>query len=435
MRRFISAPGLTIFFTYTLFISSTFTIAGQDASIVFLYLLGIYSLIRQRKWPDMSHPLLWMFLLFTAISLVSGIFNQYEVDTLMNLRNNWRFVFPFVLLTAMYQVDEKNLLKTYYGFWLFIAFYGIVQFFTGVDWFRPEESSLSTPYMGSGDGFGIFHAKGNFTHHLTFGGSMLLCSSLAASFVFLKGLDWKIRSLMFFAVGLLWISALASLGRSIWIGLMVSLIILLVRISPKLMLALTLLVGISAIYLFVGFESGNLKTAKPETRLEMVQHRLASGFSMKSNQDRLLMWKSAWQGIQDHFWLGIGFEKDAEVMEAYRKKISNETGHRFTNSASAGVHNIFLQTWLNYGIFGFVSFLGIWIVFFQQLIQGLKKTVRFDYGNCILWGAISGIGGFLTAGFFENNFRDGEVQTAALLLISLALFELKKQSSPLFSKK
>ena len=101
MRRFISAPGLTIFFTYTLFISSTFTIAGQDASIVFLYLLGIYSLIRQRKWPDMSHPLLWMFLLFTAISLVSGIFNQYEVDTLMNLRNNWRFVFPFVLLTAL----------------------------------------------------------------------------------------------------------------------------------------------------------------------------------------------------------------------------------------------------------------------------------------------------------------------------------------------
>ena len=314
MRRFFSAPGLTVFFTYTLFISSTFTIAGQDASIVFLYLLGIYSLIRQRKWPDMSHPLLWMFLLFTAISLVSGIFNQYEVDTLMNLRNNWRFVFPFVLLTAMYQVDEKNLLKTYYGFWLFIALYGIVQFFTGVDWFRPEESSLSTPYMGSGDGFGIFHAKGNFTHHLTFGGSMLLCSSLAASFVFLKGLDWKIRSLIFFAVGLLWISALASLGRSIWIGLMVSLMILLVRISPKLMLALTFLVGVSAIYLFVGFESGNLRTAKPETRLEMVQHRLASGFSMKSNQDRLLMWKSAWQGIQDHFWLGIGFGKDAEVM-------------------------------------------------------------------------------------------------------------------------
>ena len=201
------------------------------------------------------------------------------------------------------------------------------------------------------------------------------------------------------------------------------------------MLALTLLVGISAIYLFVGFESGNLETGKPETRLEMVQHRLASGFSMKSNQDRLLMWESAWQGIQDHFWLGIGYGKDSEVMETYRKKIRDETGHRFTNSASAGVHNIFLQTWLNYGIFGFASFLGIWIVFFQKLIQGLKKTVRFDYGNCILWGAISGIGGFLTAGFFENNFRDGEVQTAALLLISLALFQLEKQSSPLFSKK
>ena len=37
-------------------------------------------------------------------------------------------------------------------------------------------------------------------------------------------------------------------------------------------------------------------------------------------------------------------------MEAYRKKITDETGHRFNNSASVGVHNIYLQTWLNFGI-------------------------------------------------------------------------------------
>jgi len=61
--------------------------------------------------------------------------------------------------------------------------------------------------------------------------------------------------------------------------------------------------------------------------------------------------------------------------------------------------------------------------------MGLIRTKKYDYSNCILWGSIAGIGGFLSAGIFENNFRDGEVQTAALLLVSLALYELKKNRS------
>ena len=82
-----------------------------------------------------------------------------------------------------------------------------------------------------------------------------------------------------------------------------------------------------------------------------------------------------------------------------------------------------------------MSFLGIWLVFFFQVIRGISKTLTYDYANCVLWGAMAGIGGFLAAGFFENNFRDGEVQASVMLLISLALFELKKQNSPRFQKK
>ena len=434
MKRYFSSPVLTLFFTYTLFISSTFTIAGQDASIIFLYLLGIYSLIRNRKLPDMSHPMLWMFLLFTAFSLISGVLNQYEVDALMNLRSNWRMLLPFVLLTVLHMVDEENLLKTYYAFWLFIAVYGIVQFFNGADWFRPQESSVSTPYMSSGGESGVFHAKGNFTHHLTFGGSMLICSSLAASFLFIRGMYLTTRLLMIPAVLILWLSTAASLGRSIWVGLTVALFLLLLRISPKLMIIATVLLTVTATLLFMNFGEGLLSTGKPETRIEIIQHRLASGFNLKSNRDRLLMWKSAWHGIRDHFWLGIGFQKDAEVMEPYREKIIQETGHHFINSAGVGVHNIYLQTWLNFGIFGFISYLGIWIVFFYQVVKGISNTQKFDYSNCILWGALAGIGGFMAAGFFENNFRDGEVQTSVLLLVSLALYEIQKQRS-LFLKK
>ena len=289
MKRYFSSSVLTVFFIYTLFISSTFTIAGQDASIIFLYLLGIYSLIRKRKLPDMGHPMLWMFLLFTGFSLISGMLNQYEVDALMNLRSNWRMVLPFVLLTVMNHVNEKNLLKTYYGFWLFIAVYGIVQFFYGVDWFRPAESSLSTPYHSFGDGRGVFHAKGNFSHHLTFGGSMLICSSLAASFLFLRRLDLSTRLLMMCLVLILWVSTVASLGRSIWLGLTVSLFLLMLRISPIRMITATVLLTISGALLFMNFGERHLATGKPETRIDIIHNRLASGFNIESNRDRILM--------------------------------------------------------------------------------------------------------------------------------------------------
>jgi hypothetical protein len=68
------------------------------------------------------------------------------------------------------------------------------------------------------------------------------------------------------------------------------------------------------------------------------------------------------------------------------------------------------------------------------VVKGISNTQKFGYSNCILWGALAGIGGFMAAGFFENNFRDGEVQTSVLLLVSLALSDIQKQRS-LFLKK
>ncbi|HIG77320.1 MAG TPA: O-antigen ligase domain-containing protein, partial [Candidatus Lambdaproteobacteria bacterium] len=91
----------------------------------------------------------------------------------------------------------------------------------------------------------------------------------------------------------------------------------------------------------------------------------------QSNQDRILMWEAGISAIQDHFWLGIGYGNDSEIMPVYREKISERTGHRFYNSAGTGIHNIYLQTWINYGLFGFLGYLSILIIFFWQSILTL----------------------------------------------------------------
>ena len=417
-------------FVYTLFIFSSFSIAGTEASIVLLYLLGIYGLLKTRSWPRMENPLLWMILLFTAFTVVNGMLGEYGIDPWESLRSNWRLMLPFVLIPLLEQVDEKKLLMFFFSFLALFALYGFIQYFTGVDWLRPEEASLATPYLAAGEESGVFHAKGNYSHHLTFGGVMLICSAMSLSLVFCR--DWWMGDRLFYILtsGLIMISAVASLGRSIWLGLVVVLFVLLVRISPRLMLGAAILFALLVGYLFMQYGSGSLSESRLETRLDIVRHRLLSGFNMNANRDRLLMWEGAVEGIQDHFWLGIGHAMDAEVMESYRERITAETGHRFTNPASAGVHNIYLQTWLNYGLTGLAAYLGIWIVFFSQALSGLKSTEPYDFSNCILWGVVAGLTGFMTAGIFENNFRDAEVQTILLMGISLVHCQIRKAQRP-----
>ena len=144
------------------------------------------------------------------------------------------------------------------------------------------------------------------------------------------------------------------------------------------------------------------------------------------------MWETGVAAIKDHFWLGIGYNNDAKIMPIYRELIKERTGHRFNNNAATGVHNIYLQTWINYGLLGFLGYLSILGIFLVQSIRTLFQTTSFSYENSILWGGIAGVSGFMAAGFFENNFRDGEVQAMLLILMGLSLRQMQKLNERIF---
>tara|TARA_Y100001960_G_C14575757_1_gene778155 strand:+ start:211 stop:807 length:597 start_codon:yes stop_codon:yes gene_type:complete len=185
-------------------------------------------------------------------------------------------------------------------------------------------------------------------------------------------------------------------------------------------------------YLFIQFSDPSFEMKTPNSRIELVQKRIISSFKIQSNQDRILMWESGIAAINDHFWLGIGYGNDVEIMPSYRKEISNRTGHRFWTKPGTGVHNIYLQTWVNYGLLGLIGYTSIFVIFLAQSIITLRKTSKYSYENSILWAGISGICGFMVAGFFENNFRDGEVQAMLLILMGLSLRQIQKLKERIF---
>ena len=433
MSSLFSAKNWNRVFLYLLFICSTFSIAGTEASISILFLITLFHWFLKRRLSQLENPLLWAILFFMASAVFSGLLNAYETDHLMALRTNWRLLLPLLLAVILADVDEDRLLWIFFGFVMLIAIYGIIQYFTGVDWLRPTGQGFTTPYLSGTNGENtVYHGKGNFTHHLTYGGFLLLCFPLLASLIFCR--DWNPFTRLFAAaITILVLLAIgASLGRSIWLGTAVAGTILLFRLSPKLMLALTILALAGGTYLSTQFSEPSFEIRTPTNRVEIIQQRFISGFMLKSNQDRILMWEAGIAAIKDHFWLGIGYNNDAEVMPAYRELITERTGHRFNNNAGTGVHNIYLQTWINYGLLGFLGYLSILFIFLGQSIRTLFQTTRFSYENSILWGAIAGVCGFMVAGFFENNFRDGEVQAMLLILMGLGLRQRQKLNDRIF---
>ena len=204
------------------------------------------------------------------------------------------------------------------------------------------------------------------------------------------------------------------------------------RVYPKLILAISIVIIAAATYFFTQLGNFQIQNLVPTNRLEALQQRFISGFMLKSNKDRILMWETGISAIKDHFWLGIGYNNDAIVMPIYRKRISNNTGHQFQNKASTGVHNIYLQTWVNYGFFGMLGYLGILAIFLSQTTRALLRSNNFTFENSILWAGISGVCGFMVAGFFENNFRDGEVQAMLMILMGLCFNQIQYLKGRIF---
>lgn len=418
------------FFVYTLFIASTFSIAASEASITFLYLIGLVTHLWKRYLPEMNDSLLWVMLGYVAVVEVSTLMSPYHPDLVMALQSNWRFLLPFILMSIFRERHEETVLHWFFLFLFLFSLYGVVQFFTGVDWLRLPENSLATPYGDTG----YWHGKGNFTHHLTFGGFLVVCFPLTVALIFCKEWGPPARFLMLLLALTVLAGIISSMGRSVWLGTLVASVVLGLWLLPRTTLLAVLAGSVLVWGLYSQYSNASSQAHESNSALEALQQRLASGFSADANRDRLNMWASGWDAIQDHYWLGIGFDADAEVMTEYRKPYE-AAGHRFLNGPGVGLHNLYLQTWLSYGLIGLVSFASIWLLFFARAIRAIIRSERFTFSNAVLWGTMAGLVGHLTAANFENNFHDGEVQTIVLMMMGLALTQMDRLSRRIFNPK
>lgn len=413
-------------FVYTLFACCTFSIAGSDLSILGLYLVFLWRVFQVPDFRTIPHSVFYGFFLYYFFSIVSGWLTPYSFGVLPAVRDNLRFFLPLVLYFSFRSLNDQKLAHFFLFFLILISLYGMVQFFTGADWFRPIEQQSPTRYKHPDFTKGYtnyFHAKGNFTHHLTYGGMLLLCFPLFVALGFCKSLSIATRRYFHVGVIVILIAIVAALARSIWLGSLAAVSFFFLALPKKWLLLLIALgvIGLGGMFWQYTLKDPNLEMKTSGTAL--IWQRVESAFILKYNQDRLLLWESARQAFLDRPWFGIGLKNDKEAMTPYREAIISQTGHRFYNSAGSGVHNIYLQILVNLGIFGFISYLSIWILFFGGIWRSLKQGQFVSpYYQSVVWGGSAGIFGFLVAGMFENNFFDAEVQIVLFVIMGYTLY-------------
>ncbi|MFH2129228.1 MAG: O-antigen ligase family protein [bacterium] len=411
----ITSEDFRSFFLLVLFIAIPFSIAGDDFAIIGLYLVTLYRLIKkQEQWT--GAPIIYGMGLMLLGALISSLLSGNVLQSLAYFRNFWRLGLPFLIFFAFRSRPCDRYLNILAVVSSLIAIYAVVQYFTGLDVlrskamqaeFRPQE--------------GVWYAVGVFSHHLTYGGVSLMLFTLFLPNIFSQGGSSR-RRLLHAGAALCNLAAIVvSMGRSVWLGALTAVgVMVLTFLGLKRSLIVIALLMVLAGG-FWTFQSSRENTFLESTALG----KRIKSISVESNSDRILMWRAAVQVIRDHPILGLGPNR-RNVMEPYYRRIARQENHQFQHPPSVGSHNIYLQNWIDFGLLGLLGYLVWWGTLLVQILLTLRQGSIRMQTNAQLSGFLAGLAGVMVAGVFENNFRDGEVQTAILLVMGLSLVLLDR---------
>lgn len=413
-NSFTSLDGIRQIFFYILFFFAPISIAGTSLGVAGIYVLTFIMLFKgQEKWRN--SVILYGMIILLVGALLSSLFSGDPLTSLRGLKGFWHYLLPLFIYFAFADRKADNLLRLMAIITLIHAIYAILQHFTGVDVLRSRAlQDEFQPYTKD-----IWHSVGTFSHHLTFGGVMLLIFPVYLAPALSRQFTPIERSLYFTVSVFTGIAAFFSMGRSIWLGLIFSIIVLIALIRPK--VGLLLLVSTVGAIVFT-ISTGGAWIQQTGLTKHATGQRLYSAVSKEHNIDRLNMWEAGWIHIKKNPILGIGPKMEDEKMSQTYKEIGKKNGRKIQHQPHTGVHNIYLQTWLNYGLIGLIGYLLWWFgLFLAGIIAIGRKKAKESRAYGYLTGMLAGLAGSMVAGFFENNFRDGEVQTVIFILMGLSL--------------
>jgi O-antigen ligase len=261
-----------------------------------------------------------------------------------------------------------------------VAAYGILQHYTGVDWYRGllGRRRFVHPRIEGAHGYA---AVGFFRNYLTYAHVLILPFGFA--------LASRARGTRLVVVPLLALALVFSTARGAWLAA-VAMVLGLMVTSRAAATRLVLLAGVAALAAAIS----------PGFRQQM----LPALTDAETNAGRIAIFAANLDVVADHPLLGLGFGRYQKAARPYYER------HPRADRRSHA-HNNFLQIAAESGLVGLAAWTLLFATALRFGIEAVRRTSDPDVRTTAL-GACLGLVGFLVGGLTQYSFGDSEVAIA-----------------------
>ncbi len=357
---------------YLLF--SMISISVSQAMLGIAFILWVIHLIKTKQKIEFP-GFFWALLAYSFLSLIACVFSDNPEVSFTESRELLLFLIIPIVYTGFQRVKDiktanlallaSGLVSVLFSFLIFI--------------FKQEPGERISGFMG---------------HYMTQAGVLLLFATLALSMLLFS--RTYIKYIWGGAFVISSIALVLTLTRNAWIGLVVSVVVLLLLYKPKLVavipavLALTFLIS-------------------PKN----IKQRALSVFSLKSysNAIRIEYLKTGWEIIKEYPLFGTGPDTVDVIFQNPKYNLSHDARN------NVHLHNNIIQIAAERGLFTLLS----WMVFMAWAFLSLLKRIKNRHPSLfpLTAAALANLLALFTAGLFEYNFGDSEVLTLFLYLITM----------------
>lgn len=379
----ISLCGFAVFSPWSIAGAQTMVALGLLAWLAKMLLAGRVNLTRT--------PLNLPILLYVATLVIAVIVSPFKMHSLLAFKEEWLLLIFFLIVNNVKEEGEvEKLLTILIAVSTLVGLYAVWQHYSGMDMYR----SASLEPRGS-----VFISLGFFSHHLTFGGYLML-TFLLASVLSLHAKRSGLRRIIDFCAPIvLGFSLVFSYARSAWLGVVMGILAFGVLKGGKFILLMMVGICVLAFLIYVieptswdRVKEINLSKDKPEsTRIRLWQTSIA------------MIKKSPVWGVGLGGW-GVLFD-EYKVEGAY--------------AATCHPHNDYLNVAVNTGLLGLLAYLGIWAVFLHSTVRSVLRNTGSRLARSVQMGGAVAIAGFLFAGLLQCYYTDAEVNMLVMFILGL----------------
>ncbi len=373
--------------------ATIFSIAVSQVLLGLALVVLLFSGTKLRL-PPIYLPL-GLFMLGTVVSMA------LSVDPTSG-RPQVRKFFVYFLLLVVYStfrelVHVRRLVLCWAGAGAITATRGLVQFAQKYREARYAGQSFYDYYVGE-------RITGFMSHWMTFGGQLMIALLLLVAFVFFS--PFARRKLLWFALlCAVPLAAALVLGftRGVWLATAVAGIYLVWFWRRRLLLALP-------VVLVLGF------WVAPSS----VRSRFTSVFqprgNVDSNQFRIVCWRTGWEMIKAHPWLGLGPE---QVKAQFERYVPPDIPRPLPTGWYGHLHNIYVHYAAERGVLTMLAL--VWLLV-KILFDFLSAVRRLPPGpsdaKFLLHGCVAVVLAIMVEGVFELNLGDSEVLMMFLVAVA-----------------